>query len=163
MVLAAGFGVLASTITAFVRRLMRTDNVPADHARWVEQVRLVLVGLIDVDIDKSNLQARLAHLMGHQPPEYDELAQQSFARTLLVNPAIAAKAEQLGMFAPGTFAQMGVQPYQQFDPTKEPPIMLAAPVWAPRPLPPPAAAVRRGAQYIGAVATVEDDGAPTTR
>ena len=77
---------------------------------------MVLVQLIDIEIDKHTVHARLAKLLGSQPPEYDDLAREAFARTLLLSPALAAKSEQVGLFASGTFERLGVPAYHSFSP-----------------------------------------------
>lgn len=110
---------LVNVLWRVAERLLGVNRPARECSAWLEQVRRVLVDLIEVDIDKHTAQARLAKLMGSQPPEYDGLAREAFARTLLLSPALAAKAEQVGMYPPGTFARMGVQSYREYDPLCE--------------------------------------------
>jgi hypothetical protein len=117
LVLIIGASLVVNVVWRFVERRVGLDQVPRKHADWVEEVRRVLFSLVDAEIDKANLEARLAHLVGKQPPEYDALAKEAFKRQLLLHPAMAAKAEEMGLFPDGTFARLGVPRYADFNPT----------------------------------------------
>lgn len=112
-----GVALIMNVLWRIAARLLGVQQVPKEQAAWIEEVRKVLFSLVDCDIDKHNLEARLAHLVGKQPPEYGQLAQAAFQRQLLLHPSMAAKAEQLGMFPRGTFERMGVPDYYHYDPT----------------------------------------------
>ncbi len=114
-----GAALLINVFWRLIERFAGIHRVPKEHEAWVAEVKRVLIALVDVDIDRHNIQMRLAHLVGKQPPEYDALARDAFARQMLLNPALAAKAEEVGLFAPGTFERAGVPAYENFDPTKD--------------------------------------------
>jgi len=118
LVVLIGSGILCNILWRLGEHFVSGAAVPRKHQNWIEELRDILAKLVDNDIDRHNLQARLAGLVGHQPPEYDQLAQEAFARTLLLNPALAAKAEEVGLYPEGTFARMGVPVYQTYDPTQ---------------------------------------------
>lgn len=111
-----GVSLIINVLWRLGERLLGVNRPSRECAEWIEQVRRVLVGLIEVEIDKHTLHSRLVTLLGSQPPNYDGLAQEAFARTLLLSPALAAKAEQVGLFEPGTFARIGVPTYQSYNP-----------------------------------------------
>ncbi len=94
--------------------LLSVRNVPKETSDWNDEVKRVLIALIDTDLDRHNLLARLAHLVGKQPEGYDSLARDAFTRMLLVQPALAKKSEEVGLFPRGTFERMGVPEYDSF-------------------------------------------------
>lgn len=149
-----GAALLINVIWRFIERYMSVQRVPRAYEEWVEDVRRTLFALVDADIDRGNLYAHLGALWGKQPPEYEGLAREQFARTLLINPALLAKAEEVGLVPPGTFAQLGQQAYATFDPTLErPPTSFAA--RDPR-IVEAAREVSGRVHYIGAVAVSGD-------
>lgn len=119
LILLAVFAMFINVAWRLLERLLDVRRVPKEHAEWTIEVKQVLTSLVDNEINHHNLLARFAHLVGKQPPEYDGLAREAFARTLLMSPAIAAKAEQVGLFERGTFERLGVPDYGRFNPVAD--------------------------------------------
>jgi hypothetical protein len=113
-----GAAIVINVLLRFHERLTNPRRTPKDYEQWIEEIRSVLFQMVEADIDRHNLEMRFSALLGRQPPEYDGLAREAFARTLLLHPALAAKAEQCGLFPEGTFARVGVPRYLTFNPVE---------------------------------------------
>lgn len=101
--------VLVNVLWRLGERFVLSRHIPRDHTDWCTDVREVLFALVDADLHKAHLQRRLATLVGREPDGYEAIAREAFARELMLVPAAAERAEDMGLFPPGTFSQLGVR------------------------------------------------------
>lgn len=116
IVLCLGAAIVVNVLWRLGERLWWARYNMRDHGEWLDEVRQVLFQLIDADLHRAQLTAKLAELIGRQPEGFDGVARESFARSLSLTPVAAAKAEEAGLFPPGTFAAMGVPRYDGIPP-----------------------------------------------
>lgn len=121
LLLCVGSGIVVNVLWRLGERLWWARYTHRDHADWCEEVRSVLFQLIDSDLHRAALTAKLADLIGNQPEGYDAVVRESFARSLSLTPAAAAKAEEAGLFPKGTFVGMGVPQYDSIPPRRPSP------------------------------------------
>lgn len=153
VMLALGMGIVASVIWRIGEKLWTTRYTHKDHAEWLDLVRTLLFQIIDTELQRAELMTQLAKLIGQKPTQFDEMAKESFARSLALTPIAAAKAEEVGLFEKGTFENMGVPRYDAIPPPPLPPVQRAVQAVQNN-------VVEPAIQWVGTVAIRKSDRSP---
>jgi len=113
MSIAMGIGawLLGRTIEAF----FRGTQTPKDMSRWMSELEFALRDLQGAEIQRAICYRRVADLIGQLPKDFDAVALTGLVMSDQIGRAILQKAEDMGIYAPGTFESLGVVPYRTPD------------------------------------------------
>jgi len=111
MSLALGVG--AYLIARVIETIWRGSTVPKVMSQWIVDLDHSLRDLQGAEIQRAICYRRVADLIGKLPNDFDAVALMGLAMSDDIGRAILAKSEQLGIYPKGTFAKLGVVPYDR--------------------------------------------------
>ena len=106
-VVSLAMGIFAFLLCKLVDRHYFGAYVPKTYARWKFEVLHALQQYVEAHAYVAESEERLAQLIGKVPDGYDAVILHGAAAARQVAPAVLSKAEQLGLYAPGTFEAQG--------------------------------------------------------
>ena len=110
MCIAMGLGawLIGRTIEAY----WRGAHTPKDMSRWMGELEFALRDLQGAEIQRAVCYRRVADLIGQLPRDFDAVALTGLVMSDQIGRAVLRKAEDMGIYAHGTFESLGVVPYQ---------------------------------------------------
>jgi hypothetical protein len=101
-------GVGAWLIAHTIHRYWAGSQIPKDMASWVSELEFALRDLHGAEVHRAACYRRVADMIGQMPKDFDAVALTGMVMSDQVGVAILEKAEQMGLYPPGTFAKLGV-------------------------------------------------------